>query len=161
MQKIASPILMWGIVFFGAAAVFIVFGGLDRGMEVLLSVEIIQADSVLRFIIVPAVLYWIYFFGSAVLVHREAAESVSGITKVITTGAYAKVRHPIYSADIILSWGIFLYLPNFRMLLCVLWLNVVLFSWMKLEEKLLLEKFGKEYRDYMEKVPMFTARFGP
>lgn len=157
-QKIASPILMWGIVFAGVAAVFIFFGGFEKGAKVFFSAEIFSPDSALRFAIVPAFLWWIYFFTGAIKVHREAAASVAEITKIITAGAYAKVRHPIYSADIILSWGIFFYLPNVRILLCVLWLDSVLFFWMKLEERLLLEKFGKDYQDYMKRVPMFIPR---
>jgi len=158
-QKLASPFIMWGIVFAGVAVIFVIFGGLEGKAAVFISAEILPSNSVLRLAIVPALFFWIYFFAGAVKVHREAAESIAGITKIITTGAYAKVRHPIYSADIILSWGIFLYLPNLRILLCVFWLNAVLFFWMKLEEGLLIEKFGNDYREYMKRVPMFIPRF--
>jgi protein-S-isoprenylcysteine O-methyltransferase Ste14 len=158
IQKLVSPILMWGIVFFGIIIVYIAFGGLEKGLDVLASIEFFPQDSYVRLLVLPAFIYWIYFFSGAIRVHSEAIRSVEGVTKIIKTGVYGIVRHPIYAGDIVLSWGIFLYLPNPAILLIVIWLNSVLFLWMKLEEKLLIEKFAKDYLDYRKEVPMFFPR---
>lgn len=153
-QKLASPALMWGIVIAGImflSALFKYSG--TEGVYVLSSPIFLNKMAWILF--VPALFYWIYFFTGAIGVHKEAAKSVSGITKLIKTGVYSLVRHPIYSADLVLSWGVFFLHPDYFVLFCVLWTDAVLLSWMKIEEKFLLQKFGRDYKDYMEEVPMF------
>lgn len=105
------------------------------------------------FLILPAIIYWMYFFIGAVRVHRQAPFSVDKIDKLVTEGVYAKVRHPIYSADIVLDWAIFFFYPDVRFLIGASWLTVVLLFWMNREEKALIEKFGSEYLEYMRSVP--------
>jgi protein-S-isoprenylcysteine O-methyltransferase Ste14 len=41
-----------------------------------------------------------------------------------------------------------------------IWIFIIIFyySMAKYEESLLIEKFGKEYKDYMKDVPMFIPR---
>ncbi len=43
-------------------------------------------------------------------------------------------------------------------LLTVIWLTVVLFLWMRLEEKFLEQKFEWQYQEYKAKVPMILPR---
>lgn len=154
LQKITSPVLMWGIIFTGAGSLY-GFSAIIGAEKSRFLFEMIFSNEISGFLLLPAFVYWIYFFIGAVTVHREAANSVASVTKIITAGVYWKVRHPIYSADMILSWGIFLYHPDLFTMICVLWADVILFFWMRLEEKLLIERFGKEYEDYMKKTPMF------
>ena len=82
------------------------------------------------------------------------------IDRLIKEGIYARVRHPIYSADITLALGIFIMMGELRFLLAAAWLTLVMFYWMRLEERGLTEKFGKEYSDYMNEVPMFCPSLG-
>jgi|GEM_PF-1585059 len=153
-QKLASPVLMWAIIVAGIMFLSVLFKkyGMDGGS--ILSKPVFQ-NKMTEIFFVPALFYWIYFFTGAIRVHKEAAKSVSGITKLIMTGVYSSVRHPIYSADLVLSWGVFFLYPDYFVLLSVLWMDAVLLSWMKIEEKFLLQRFGKDYKDYMEEVPMF------
>ncbi len=155
IRKLASPILMWGIVLFGITIVYIAFGGFSKGAGVFTYAEFISSDSYARLLVLPAFIYWIYFFSGAIRIHAEAGRSVEDVTKIVTSGVYGIVRHPIYAGDIVLSWGVFSYFPNFAVLSCVIWLNSVLFFWMKIEERLLMDKFGKDYEEYKKKVPMF------
>jgi len=94
------------------------------------------------------------------LIHRKAPHSVRSIDKIVKEGIYQRVRHPIYSGDIVLVWGIFFHWPSIRALISVIWLTTVLFFWMRLEEKALAEKFGSDYLEYKAKVPMVVPRIG-
>jgi methanethiol S-methyltransferase len=144
-ERLVSPILMWIIVI--AGILFILKFIPSKG---LFSLGVFGI-----FILIIIVIYWLYFFINSIIVHRKAALSVKEIDKIVDTGMYRIVRHPIYSADITLAWGIFLFVPNLNVLLAVIWMNLVLFIWMRLEEKALIDKFGKKYLDYKKQVPMF------
>ena len=104
------------------------------------------------------ILYWIFFISWSFKFHRQAPVSAAKIKKIIKNGPYRFTRHPMYSADIILGIGIFLIFPSIRVLFGLLWLVLVLFSWMKLEEKSLIEKFGLEYKNYMKETNMFIPK---
>lgn len=104
-------------------------------------------------ILIFAIAYWIYFFGGAIGVNRRAALSADKTLYIIKEGVYGKVRHPIYSADIILGWAIFFSYPDVRFLLAAHWMMFVLLFWMRKEEKVLIDKFGSDYIEYMKDVP--------
>lgn len=97
--------------------------------------------------------YWAYFFFGAIWVNRSAALSADKTKRIIKEGVYAKVRHPIYSADIVLGWGVFFFFPDVRFLVAAHWMMFVMLFWMRREEKALSEKFGSEYLEYMKNVP--------
>ncbi len=69
-------------------------------------------------------------------------------------GILAKVRHPLYSATILIVVGFVFFLPNWTsviMLCCTLaYLAVGIY----LEEQKLIKIFGEKYLDYRRKVPM-------
>lgn len=139
---------MWAIVLVGFVAIFLFVPARF----------VFSENMFFSFLIVPAVIYWTHFFVGALRVHRKAALSVDKIDRIITKGVYSKVRHPIYSADIFLGWAIFFFYPDVRFLLGAHLLMFVLLFWMRLEEKALTEKFGREYLDYKEKVPKLFPR---
>lgn len=148
IPKLVSPIVMWAIVLGG---VLFIIGFVNNGM-------IFPENLFIQLLAVPAFFYWWDYVSGALRVHSEAALSVGGITKIVKWGVYAKVRHPIYSANIVLAWGIFFFYSDWRVFASALWLTVVLFFWMKLEEKYLIKKFGKGYKQYMDEVPMFIPK---
>lgn len=143
--KLASPILMWSIVLSGSIPCLVFFN-----KTILLSSNFI---NIVIFIII--LIIWIYIFISSLKAHRNAVKSVNKIDKLVITGIYSKLRHPIYIGDIILSWSVFILLPKLNVLLAVIWLNLVLVVWMFVEERTLISKFGKEYGDYKEKTGIF------
>lgn len=136
----------------------IVAAGILLSFQIFSSEDLFKPNKVTYYLIVPAFLYWLYFFIGAILVHRKAPRSVHSIDKIVKEGVYQRVRHPIYSGDIVLVWGIFLHWPSYRALSSVILLTIVLFFWMRLEEKALAEKFGREYLDYQKQVPMVVPR---
>ena len=70
--------------------------------------------------------------------------------KLITRGPYRYIRHPIYLGDLLLFFG---YALAFGSIISPIVILVILFSIFKsrmnMEEKLLLETFGEEYKEYM------------
>jgi protein-S-isoprenylcysteine O-methyltransferase Ste14 len=149
VERFISPLVMWIIVFAGILFAFSIFGGR----------RIIPPNMFTPFLFIPALLYWLFFFFGAASVHREAPRSVASIARVIRTGVYGKVRHPMYSADIVLVWGVFFVWPTFEILLSVLWMTTILVVWMFLEEYGLRRRFGKEYQKYAKDIPMIFPRF--
>jgi methanethiol S-methyltransferase len=147
--RLVSPVLMWLIVAVGVALAFHFVPGRALFHRTGLSVAVFALT----------VVNWLYFFGSVLAIHRQAARSAAAITHLVTTGVYAKVRHPIYSADILLAWGIFLMFPKLQFLVSAIWLTIILTIWMKLEESALIAKFGAEYEHYMSATPRFIPRY--
>ncbi len=76
-----------------------------------------------------------------------------------TTGMNKYVRHPLYSATLLLLLGLLFLEPTQAFLGLVLILFVYLLIGIKLEEKKLISTFGQNYLDYKLKVPMLIPRF--
>jgi protein-S-isoprenylcysteine O-methyltransferase Ste14 len=76
---------------------------------------------------------------------------------LVTTGPYARTRHPMYTALNAFSLSMALMTSNLLVILFAV-LVAVPFPWIaKEEERMLFETFGDEYRDYMGR----TGRFFP
>jgi len=76
---------------------------------------------------------------------------------LITDGPYARVRHPMYTVFIAFSFGMSLLTANFLIIGFAI-LLVIPFPFVALkEEQMMLETFGDEYQEYMER----TGRFIP
>ncbi len=73
--------------------------------------------------------------------------------RLITTGIYKKMRHPIYYGQILLSFSTFILSQSILFLLFPLSVCAINNYRLKIEEKHLLETFGKEYEEYRSKVP--------
>lgn len=76
---------------------------------------------------------------------------------LVTTGPYARTRHPMYTALNMFSLSMAVVTSNLLVLIFAV-LTAVPFPWIvKEEERMLLETFGDEYREYMRR----TGRFFP
>ena len=77
---------------------------------------------------------------------------------VIRKGMFRFVRHPIYQSEIILYLG--LLGLSISLAAAAIWVIAIFFLHYisRYEEKLLLEKFGDEYQQYMKEVPMWFPR---
>lgn len=71
--------------------------------------------------------------------------------ELVTTGLYSKIRHPIYVFSTLVFLGVTVGLKSRLMLIFVVILTIVELIRARLEEKVLLEKFGQRYLDYKEK----------
>ncbi len=76
---------------------------------------------------------------------------------VITTGVFSIVRHPIYLASILLYLGFLLL--SLSIFSALVWILIIIFYYFisRYEERLLSQKFGSEYNEYMAKVPMLLS----
>ena len=77
--------------------------------------------------------------------------------KLISSGPYNRVRHPMYTVFILFSIAVALIASNLLLLIFAI-LIAVPFHWIsKKEERLLIDQFGEEYLNYMKR----TGRFLP
>ena len=119
-----------------------------------------------------AIIGWIVCAGGMVLVMAPIAmfprrggvtkgKSYVDTTRLVDTGIYAVVRHPQYTGGIIA-----IFLAN--LLLYPHWLfgvlgvigSVVIYLGCWEEDKYLIEKFGDDYKDYMQRVPRMNFLLG-
>lgn len=112
----------------------------------------------------PAYLGWLgtalYLFGAWMLwqTHRalganwsDSLETQEGQT-LVTSGIYARLRHPMYSAHLVVSLGQCLLLENWIAGPSLLVLQWPFYLWrIPAEEKRLLQYFGEDYRRYMQR----------
>jgi len=71
--------------------------------------------------------------------------------KLVTNGIYRYVRNPISLAVLIYDPGIPLIFSSFYGFLIMLSLIPLILYRTEIEERMLIQKFGDEYRDYMKK----------
>ena len=77
-------------------------------------------------------------------------------TRLITSGVYRVIRHPMYAALLYLNWGIALKNPSLIILAYAVLASVFLFLTVKTEEREDIAFFGDEYREYMKHTKMFV-----
>jgi protein-S-isoprenylcysteine O-methyltransferase Ste14 len=92
------------------------------------------------------------FLGVREITEHEWRKGLTETGELDTTGILGVIRHPWYAAGILIIWA--------RPLdIAVVVTNTVLTAYLLigtiLEEKKLVLQFGKEYRDYQARVPMF------
>lgn len=77
---------------------------------------------------------------------------------IIRKGVFRLVRHPIYLSEIVLYLGLLMFRTSLAA--AFIWILAIIFFIFiaKYEEKLLLERFGEEYRTYMKEVGMYLPR---
>ena len=78
----------------------------------------------------------------------DAFQASAKANKLVKTGIYKKVRHPIYLFGLLFLLGIILITQKFPFLIILVILIVFQIKRIKNEEKVLTEKFGNEYLEY-------------
>ncbi len=89
---------------------------------------------------------------------RSSDDLPRGTTdKLVTEGIYSYVRHPMFTAFIMILIGIGLALNSitFTFVMAPLGIAYILWFAYNVDEKEALEKFGDRYRDYKKQVPAF------
>lgn len=76
-------------------------------------------------------------------------------TKLVTTGIYRHIRHPLYSSLLLLAWGIFFKFPSLAGISVTAVATTFLFATAKMDEAECHEFFGDEYQDYVKHTKMF------
>lgn len=79
--------------------------------------------------------------------------------KIVTSGPYRVMRHPIYSAMVVWVIGLALFTANVVFVLLGLLTVVGLLARIPREEKMLIEQFGDVYKQYMHRTGRFFPRW--
>jgi protein-S-isoprenylcysteine O-methyltransferase Ste14 len=89
---------------------------------------------------------------------RTVFDEVREKPEVIRKGVFSIVRHPVYLGEILLYMGLIFFSLSIASI--VIWFLAVIFLYYisRYEEKILLDYFGVEYRDYMNEVPMWIPK---
>lgn len=77
--------------------------------------------------------------------------------RLVTSGPYSRVRHPMYTAIFAWMFALFLVSANGAFLVVAMGTAAFLAGRVPREEQMMLERFGIDYRGYMER----TGRFLP
>lgn len=126
----------------------------------------ININQLIRILIgFPVIFIGFYLFISA---HHHLGKNWSTIVegrlpkskRLIKTGPYKYIRHPIYSAAFITIIGFGILSANWILFIVPFLIFLILYLIrMPKEEKTLVKHFGKEYSDYMKKTGRLTPRF--
>ncbi len=81
--------------------------------------------------------------------------------RLLTRGAYAVVRHPVYLGAFLIWLGLGLAFSNWVVLaIAIVYVIPIYLLYLRAEERMMLESFGDEYRDYCGRVPLLVPRLG-
>ncbi len=92
---------------------------------------------------------------------REAERAESSLldfektSRLVTTGLYRYIRHPLYSSLLCLGWGIFFKAPSWLEAGLALLCSFFLVATARAEECEDIAFFGREYEEYMRRTKMF------
>ena len=76
-------------------------------------------------------------------------------TKLVTSGIYRYIRHPMYSSLLFLGFGIFFKAPALRGLVLLILVIIFLVLTANAEETEDIQYFGDTYRDYIKSTRKF------
>jgi protein-S-isoprenylcysteine O-methyltransferase Ste14 len=79
--------------------------------------------------------------------------------KLVTSGPYKYVRHPMYLGMFVYTFG--LMIISLDWLVSLFFAFSILANYLRIsrEEQMLIEEFGEEYREYMERTGRLLPRF--
>ena len=116
---------------------------------------------------IPSTVRWIgavpLLFGAAFMIwslhHIGRNITISISTRenhaLVTTGPYRWVRHPLYTGGMVEAVGVCLLMANWFVALSAGLFWALIACRTPMEEKKLIETFGDEYRQYMQRVGRF------
>ena len=73
--------------------------------------------------------------------------------QLVTDGIFQYIRHPHYTSLLIIGFGLaFFFYSSAALLIAIIAIPIMIWSVVD-EEKLLIKQYGKEYEEYMKKIP--------
>jgi len=162
--KIYSLISGWGFFLFWAGLWFSPQSRFVVPVFPNLAVTVPAAGFTIQ--IVHLVIFIPFFFIGAWLGIEGVKETTLRVAemhrteKIITSGVYSISRHPQYLGGLLAHVGISFLLSASYSLLSTPLMVLLVYLISRKEEKELIKEFGKEYEDYMKRVPMFMPKYG-
>jgi protein-S-isoprenylcysteine O-methyltransferase Ste14 len=89
------------------------------------------------------------------LIKGKPKEQIEDTSRLVTSGLYKYIRHPMYLSLILLGTGAYFKDTGFPQWLFALINLAAIILTAKIEEKEMIAKFGNEYREYIKKTKMF------
>lgn len=91
------------------------------------------------------------------LLHRFGAgeSGIDDTTRLVISGIYRVIRHPIYGGVQFVGWGMFLQDVSLLSVALVMAMSVFLYAAARFEEQAVLSQFGDDYAAYMKRSKMF------
>ena len=77
-------------------------------------------------------------------------------SRLVDTGIFKYIRHPLYSSLLFLTWGILLKQITINLIVISIFSSIFLIITALIDEKECLDYFGEEYRLYMQRTRMFV-----
>ena len=111
------------------------------------------------FVLGLASLAWWVWTQSALGAHWSAQLQLRAGHRLVTTGPYARVRHPLYTAMLGIAAAFALVTAHWVFVAFGILSIVGLFSRVPREEQMMLDEFGSEYAAYMQRTGRFFPRF--
>ncbi len=79
--------------------------------------------------------------------------------RLVTSGPYSRIRHPMYVAFLAWATSLGLVIANWVLIVFAVCLAVIVVARVPREEQMMLERFGDEYREYMKRTGRFLPRW--
>jgi protein-S-isoprenylcysteine O-methyltransferase Ste14 len=89
-------------------------------------------------------------------IEDAARLGIEKTTRLVRSGAYRFIRHPLYASLLALAWGAFLKAPSWLAVLLVAVATGAVYLTARVEEQENLRHFGAEYAEYMRETRMFV-----
>jgi protein-S-isoprenylcysteine O-methyltransferase Ste14 len=89
-------------------------------------------------------------------IEDPARFGVEKTTRLVRSGAYHTIRHPLYASLLALAWGVFLKAPSWLGLVLATVATGAIYLTARVEERENLRNFGAEYAEYMRETRMFV-----
>jgi protein-S-isoprenylcysteine O-methyltransferase Ste14 len=122
----------------------------------LISVEHVNLLMLSGFALIVSAI-WLNYIARRDLAEAWSPTSEAG-DKLVTSGIYGRIRHPVYASLILFLTGALLIGLSAATLLFFVLFIAALAVRISREEKFLLERFGEDYARYARRVPRFLPR---
>jgi protein-S-isoprenylcysteine O-methyltransferase Ste14 len=76
-------------------------------------------------------------------------------TKLVESGLYKFIRHPLYASLILGTWGVALKNPDLLSITIAMAATICYFFTAKVEEEEMIVKFGEAYKEFIRRTKMF------
>jgi len=116
---------------------------------------------------IPQIVSWLLFIFSicyAIIAfslfrrYGKHGRNFENTTRLVTTGLYHFVRHPMYGSLLFLGWGMFLKSITLHSIVLLIMITLALYTTGKIEEEEVMKKFGEDYSSYLKKTKMWIPK---